>query len=264
VFTPERSYVVCGTQRSGTTLLCWALADTDRLGRPGEYFIDGDPSQFSPGWKFWEEGPIAQERGVTTRAEFVELVYRLGTTDNGVFGIKLMWNNVPWVTRRLQSLPQFGGLATATLLPAVFPGLQVVQITRRDRVGQAISWAKAAQDGVWVVTDGTPATPTGKPVYDFGFINGLERLIVEGENGWRNLFRELELKPYEVVYEDLADPEGYEAAILGVAAHLGVELADVRMPQPRSHRQADHLNEEWRQRYLEDLVKTRGCEGRRA
>jgi LPS sulfotransferase NodH len=260
VLTPERSYVVCGTQRSGTTLLCWALTDTDHLGRPGEYFIDGDPSQFPPGWKFWEDGPIAQEHGITTRQEFVELVYRLGTTDNAVFGIKLMWNNLPWVTRRLQALPQFQGLGSAALLPEVFPGLHLVHITRRDRVGQAISWAKAAQDGVWVATDDAPATPTGQPVYDFGLINGLERLIVEGENGWRDVFRELDLEPYEVHYEDLAIPDGYQAAILGVAAHLGVELTAVRMPQPRSHRQADHVNEDWRQRYLEDLAEPRGRE----
>src|SRR5436305_8087316 len=143
VFTPERSYVVCGTQRSGTTLLCWALGDTGVLGHPGEYFIDGDPSSFPPGWTFWEDGPIAQEHGVTSRQEFVELVYRLGTTDNGVFGVKLMWNNLPWVARRLQALPQFQGLDLADLLTAVFPRLHVVQVVRRDRVAQAISWAKA-------------------------------------------------------------------------------------------------------------------------
>ena len=193
----------------------------------------------------------------------MELVHRLGTSDNGVFGIKLMWNNLPWVTRRLQALPQFQGLPTAALLPAVFPGLHVVQIIRRDRLGQAISWAKAAQDGVWVTTDDAPAVPVGRPVYDFGFINGLERLIVEGENGWRDLFRELEIQPYEVLYEELVTPDGYQAAVHGVAAHLGVALAVLRRPQPRSHRQADHVNEEWRQRYLKDLAEIEGSEGRR-
>ncbi len=99
--------------------------------------MDDDPSQFPPGWKFWEDGPIAQEHGISTRQEFVELVYRLGTTDNGVFGIKLMWNNLPWVTRRLEALPQFQGLDTAALLPAVFPDMHVVQIIRRDRLPTA-------------------------------------------------------------------------------------------------------------------------------
>lgn len=165
-----------------------------------------------------------------------------------------MWNNLPWVTRRLQALPHFDGLATAALFPKVFAGLHVVQILRRDRVAQAVSWAKAAQDGVWVALDDMPATPSAKPVYDFGLIRGLEGLIVEGEKGWRELFRELELEPYEVVYEELATPEGYQGAVVGVAAYLGVDLVDVRLPQPRSHRQADQANEEWRKRYQQDLA----------
>lgn len=253
---PERSYVVCGTQRSGTTLLCWALEDTGRLGRPGEYFIDGDPSEFPPGWAFWEDGPLANEHGVTTRQDFLDLVYRLGATDNGVFGIKLMWNNLPWVTRRLQALPQFEGMSTAELLPAVFPALHMIHIIRRDRVGQAISWAKAAQDGVWVATDDAPAAPVAAPVYNFELIRGLAGLIEEGERGWRHLFREIGVEPYAVVYEELDTVDGYRAAVNGVAEHLGVELDEASLPRPRSRRQADDVNDDWRRQYLDDLVRT--------
>ena len=34
----ERSYLVCATQRSGSTLLCELLKDTGVAGRPEEYF----------------------------------------------------------------------------------------------------------------------------------------------------------------------------------------------------------------------------------
>src|SRR6187399_2354626 len=34
----KRSYVVCATPRSGSTLVCHALADTGVAGRPEEYF----------------------------------------------------------------------------------------------------------------------------------------------------------------------------------------------------------------------------------
>lgn len=113
------------------------------------------------------------------------------------------------------------------------------------------------QGGVWVATDAATPTPVGQPVYDFGFISGLERLIVEGEQGWRSLFEAMSLQPFEVVYEDLVTPEGYGAVLDGVARHLGVEPADVPIPPPRSRRQADHVNDEWRQRYLDDLVEQR-------
>ena len=36
--TPERSYLVCATPRSGSTLVCKALRDTGVAGRPEEYF----------------------------------------------------------------------------------------------------------------------------------------------------------------------------------------------------------------------------------
>ena len=36
--TPERSYLVCATPRSGSTLVCRALSETGVAGRPEEYF----------------------------------------------------------------------------------------------------------------------------------------------------------------------------------------------------------------------------------
>ena len=35
---PERSYLVCATPRSGSTLVCHALEETGVAGRPEEYF----------------------------------------------------------------------------------------------------------------------------------------------------------------------------------------------------------------------------------
>lgn len=53
---------------------------------------------------FWEESPLAKEHGVADRRGYLELVYREGTNPNGVFGLKLMWNNLPWVAQRLNAL----------------------------------------------------------------------------------------------------------------------------------------------------------------
>ena len=36
--TPQRSYLVCATPRSGSTLVCHALSETGAAGRPEEYF----------------------------------------------------------------------------------------------------------------------------------------------------------------------------------------------------------------------------------
>jgi trehalose 2-sulfotransferase len=198
---PSTSYLVCASQRGGTTLLCRALADIGVAGRPDEYFLAVD--ERGCGWRGWEHGPFGRARQARDREHYLDIVSEFGSTPNGVFGAKLMWNNVPWATAKIQEMPRFSGLDRAAVLHAAFPNLHVVHMTRRDRVRQAVSWARMAQDGVWVVSDDEPARPSATPRYDFDLISDLEALIVEGELGWRDLFDELGLVPYEVVYEDV-------------------------------------------------------------
>jgi LPS sulfotransferase NodH len=131
-------------------------------------------------------------------------------------------------------------------------------MTRRDRVRQAVSWARMAQDGVWVVSDDEPARPSATPRYDFDLISDLEALIVEGELGWRDLFDELGLVPYEVVYEDVVADGGLERAVLGVLDHLGLDGRGVDIPRPRTHRQSDDLNEAWVARYTDERAEALG------
>lgn len=102
VHLPERSLLICGNQRSGTTMLCRALADTGVCGRPDEYFLAEDAAQL-PDWRFWEEGFIGVQHGAKDREDCLRIVYGLGTTANDVFAAKLMWNDVPWAVRKFKS-----------------------------------------------------------------------------------------------------------------------------------------------------------------
>lgn len=222
-------------------------------GHPDEYFLTGPPEAFPPDWRFWEEGPLAQAHGVTDRRSYLDLVYRLGSTPNGVFGAKLMWNNVVWVVAKFTEMPEFSGMTRSEVFGAVFPDLRVIHLVRHDRVRQAVSWARAAQEGVWLVSETEPARPVTEPHYDFEFISNLEGLIRDGEEGWHHLYAELGVVPHEVVYEDLTEPERYSDTVTGVLNHLGLE-ADV-IPAPRTHRRADHVNDKWAERYLADRAR---------
>lgn len=246
---PTRSYIICANQRSGSNLLCRALTDTGLAGRPDEWFLCGGPDDFPPGFTFWETEPTAQEHGVSDRLGYIDLVHQLATTENGVFGAKIMFNNVRWIEGKLREVPRFTDVPRRALYEATFPDLHVIHLTRRDRVRQAVSWARAAQDNVWIVTDDQQPQPTGEPDYWRDFIAGLEQLIIDGENGWRALYDEFGLDPYEVVYEDLVTPHGYETAVRGALDHLGVDQPAV-LPPPRTHKQADDLNEDWANRYI--------------
>jgi trehalose 2-sulfotransferase len=247
--TPRLSYLVAAGARSGSTLLCRALEDTGVAGRPEEYFLTGPPEAFPPGWTFWEEGIFALPHGKMDREGYLDLVYRLGTTPNGVFGAKIMWNIVPHVLEKLWEMPRFAGLDRAETFHALFPNLRVIRLTRRDRVRQAVSWARAAQDGVWVVTDTEPAAPSAEPVYDRDFISGLEGLLVESEQGWPKLCAELGVTYLDVVYEDLVDPATYADTVRSVLDHLGVDQPEITIAPPRTHRQSDSINDDWVRRY---------------
>lgn len=220
VHVPTTSYLVCASQRSGTTLFCRALADTGIAGWPDEYFLAVDDEEL-PGWHCWEDGPIGRSHDARDREYYLEIVYGLGSTPNGTFGAKLMWSNLRWALARFQEIPRFGGLDPTAVFHAAFPNLHVVHVTRRDHVRQAVSWARMAQDGVWVVSDEEPARPRASPQYNFDLINRLEGLIVESESGWRQLFGELGLTPFGVVYEELVTEDGYLRARGARASRVG-------------------------------------------
>jgi len=256
---PSRSYLLCGNARCGSTLLCRALSDTGVAGRPAEYFLtwpDPLPDHNPPLTQFWEHSELARSNGVSTREDYLRLVYRLGTTPNGVFGAKLMWNYTPYALASFQQMPQFAGLDAAAVLTAAFPDLRVVHLVRRDRLRQAVSWLRAAQDGVWLTSDTEPARPSGTPAYDRDVIAGMMDLITTGEQAWLDLYAQLGLQPLEVAYEDLLTPEGYDAAVRSILRHLDLP-DDVAIPAPRTRRQADRINDEWVQRFGEE-VQARG------
>ena len=76
-----------------------------------------------------------------TRAAYIERVHQLGTTDNGVFSAKLMWNYLPLVLERVEEMPEHRGRSEKDKLEVLFLRLDgLVMLTRRDKVRQAVSW----------------------------------------------------------------------------------------------------------------------------
>ena len=245
---PITSYLMCATPRTGTHLLCFALTDLGIAGNPAEYLIDFD----HPTWTFWEKGPVAQANGATTRDEFLAVVKRVGTSDNGVFGVKLMFEHLDKIVSNFQEMPQYAGLDRAAIFHTVFPNLHVIDVKRRDRLRQAISYARLVQTGVFVVTKDWQPESAGQPVYDFETIKATIGHIEEGERGWAAFYNELGLTPYEIVYEDLLTTDGMDRTLRGLVRHLGIEPNFDTPPAPRSLVQADATTEEWVARYLSE------------
>ena len=244
-------YLIYANARSGSTLLSRALSDTGIAGHPGEYFLTGPPEAFPPGTTHWEDSPLARRHGVIEREQFLRLVYQVGSTPNGVFGAKIMWNYVGWAMENLRELPRFSRMTIEQIFEAMFPGLRVVHLIRRDRLRQAISWLRAAEDGVWVGSETEPARPVRKPRFQYGVIVRMMGLIAEGEKAWLDLYEKLGVEPLEVAYEDFTTSDGYEQTVRRVLRHLDLDDA-FEIPCPRTDRQSDSKNDEWVDRFLNE------------
>jgi len=233
------SYAIVGVQRSGTTLLCESLKSTGIAGIPGEYFLS------------WEDGPWAREHFISTRQEFLELVKKTGSTPNGIFGINIMWNTFSEETvPRLRELPGYEGVPRHFLLQKIFPNIRFIWMIRRDKVRQAVSWAKAGQTDIWASHQLEHRKPKQEPVFDYQMIDGLHRLILKGESGWARYFNDCGIEPFKLFYEDLA--ESYESMTIEVLQYLGVKVPDnLKIGEVSVKKQADAVNDEWISKYLE-------------
>ncbi len=265
---PRLRYLVCATPRSGSTLLCEALAATGVAGRPGEPFEAlSDPSAarrlvrdyfgerpdpelaaLLPAVPGTAPGPAVGGDG--TFAAFLADVERRATTPNGVFGTKLMWEYLPDVLARARTVPGLvaPGADDRAVLAAAFPGARHVRVVRRDRAAQAVSLWKAVQTQVWRDGAAGDGPARGEAVFHRGAIAHLADRLAEHEAAWAAFLAGVEPEPLVVVYEELvADFRGTLARVLD---HLGIEAPPAGLPGPPLRRQADERSARWRERFL--------------
>ena len=250
---PDRSYFICATPRSGSTVLCRSLTATGVAGRPEEYFerlrhsgLPREPREYFEGTA--DPGVLdllpPTRRGDPAASELDRALpgyLARGTTPNGVFGAKLMWAYFGDLLARLDTTPDG---AAVEALEARFGRLSWIHVTRCDKVAQAVSLWRAVQTRAWSADD----PPEGEPVYDARGIGHLHDRLIEQDAAWRDWFAEKALRPLVVEYERFA--EDHTATLRGVLAHLGLEVE--RIPDPPMDRQGDARSDRWVARFNEE------------
>ncbi len=263
---PRTSYLICATQRSGSTLLCEALRNTGLAGWPEEYFQihkkSGSirrPEDYFKGlnaadmMSYLNDSsppslPLPQAEG-QSYADFLAEVLKCGTTPNGVFGAKIMWAYFGGFISKLREIPHYREMKGNDLLSAVFPNLHYIWLTRQDKVRQAVSLWKALQTWVWRQETDTPQ-PSKEPLFHFTAIDHLIQQIEADEKAWRGYFKKHHIQPYTVVYEQLVS--AYEETALDILRFLDIPVTHrPTFTERRMQRQADALSEEWVQRYYQ-------------
>jgi LPS sulfotransferase NodH len=286
--TPNRSYLVCATPRSGSTLVCQALKETGIAGRPEEYFEallqsgrPRRPEQYFIGVDDESILDQLQQLGRSDEApprsplwsrsaydRYLEWVLEAGTTDNGVFGAKLMWGYFGDFVSLVRNIPEYRDTPLAELLPQVFPDLSFIRVVRANKVRQAVSLWKAVQTASWRQEEGLQdgeAAAGPYPEYlqsrgpqlrfHYRAISHLLDVILSEEASWDAFFEHSRIKPELVLYENFyAD---YEVATRNIVERLGLELPPGWQAKPRMKRQSTGLNDDWARRYSELRLGTR-------
>lgn len=258
---PTAAYLVCASQRSGSTLLVESLAQVGVAGRPEEHFHFLRHSGLSPRPREWFSGVTDPEildllppleAGTPDRRtaeEWVDDTRRVGLSDNGVWGGKLMWNQVPVLLDRMADWPGRSGDDLRSAIVDLLGADPVwVHVWREDVVPQAVSFWRAVQTEVW--RGPTPPEVDARARYHAGGIAHLAAILIEQEAAWRRWFAAEGITPIDIGFRALtADPR---AEVGRVLAAIGLDPA--LAPPPPLQRQGDGRSAEWVARYREDAA----------
>ncbi|WP_124709494.1 trehalose 2-sulfotransferase [Gordonia insulae] len=255
------NYLVCASQRSGSTLLVESLAASGVAGKPQEFFQYFTASSQAPQPREWFAGvhdpeildllaPI-DDGIVDTRGseEWKADILDQGRSPNGVWGGKLMWNQTPLLIAR--SRVASGSLRTA--IRSIFDGVDPVYIHvyREDVVPQAVSMWRAVQTRVWRDEAGVHSSGEDGAVYHAGGIAHLAGILLEQDRNWRRWFAAESIEPVEVGFGDLVrNPTDTTARVLS-AIGQDPDLA----PPPPLKPQSNARSKEWADHYRIDATR---------
>jgi LPS sulfotransferase NodH len=234
---PAISYVIASIQRSGTHLLCSILRSTGVAGSPDEHFLSKPRENCDERW----DAP--------SRFAYVQNILRQNTSVNGVFGTVVMWSYFERMLQMLQEIPAYKNLNGAQLLAAVFCKPKYIWMRRRNHVEQAVSWSIACQTGIWSQRAEKKSHPRAVPKFDFKVIDEWCNRIAAHDEGWANYFRENQIEPLVLFYEDVV-------ASHRTAAELVLEFLELpfppglEIPPPAVEKQANQISHEWAACYL--------------
>lgn len=155
----------------------------------------------------------------------------LNTTRNGVFGIKMHFNQYD------EHMLQRGIDASFWNAP-----IKWVRITRDNEVRQAISLVRAEQSNQW----NSNMSAVREPVYDENAIVVALETISTANKNWDAYFATQAITPLLVTYEQLT--RDMDATVRRIMSHINTPIDKV--PEPQTKRQSDGASAQWEQQFL--------------
>lgn len=227
----SHNYIICSTQRSGSSLLCHLMRQSGVLGKPGESIVLGKIKKYAENKNIEDLFIAAQEIIESNRGS------------NGVAGVKIHYHQFEQIKSKLSFFDLLGD------------DIKWIYIDRKSQLEQAVSLAKAWQTREF--SSKHQATDSAR--YCFETINKAGKLLVEEKSSWEWLFQALNINPLRIYYEDLLNDDSVNIAVEAIAKHVDVEFEKrVKLQDVGIKKQSDESSLEWVKSFIEDYKAQSG------
>ncbi|MCK2042176.1 hypothetical protein KZO83_05695 [Chromohalobacter sp. TMW 2.2308] len=220
------NYLVCSTQRSGSSYFCHLLKSSSLLGRPTELF-----------GKKGGCDKVAKKYDVESdELTVAKLVKEKWTShETGVFGLKMHYH-------------QYMDFLSKKELKSLIGDFRYIYIDREDMLAQAVSLFRARQTGAW----SSNHIPKDEVAYDYQGIKDALYFICQEKALWKSFFASIDVTPLNVVYEEIE--KNPVAEVEKVMDYLGVSKPDCVNfgGDVYVSKQRDALSEKFKERFVRE------------
>jgi len=228
---PQKTYLICSTGRSGSTLLSSLLTNSGVMGAPHEYFhVAGHREPLIERFNIPAYQPDMMDK-------YFDAIIKYRTSPNGVFGLK---------AHITQCLKYFNN----GFIKSYFGDIKFIFMLRRNTIAQAISLTIAGQTEKWT----SHGTEKKQATYDFDKINRSFGLTSYQNALWERVFKANKITPHVIFYEDLLEAPTEQiqmiADFIGVDTKISIDLASAGL-----NKQATAQNREWDERFADEILR---------
>ncbi len=239
-------YMLCGSPRSGSTLLCDLLSQSSVAGNPKSYFRPGSIPDFCKDWGILE----GQE---DWSKSYIKAFKTYSSNGTDCSSLRIMWSNFKDFIDFLRQ----NNSSTSSDKNLILDSLSIdhyIYLQRKDKVAQAVSLVVANQTGLWHLnSDGSEKQRTGShknPEYSYKQISKELSMLEDEADGWEEWFKSNNIEPLRVWYEDLSsDPLAVLDRIMDFIGRSSNSEIKVR-----TARTSSDLNKQWSDRFKREAL----------
>ncbi len=243
-------YIICGTPRSGSTLLCGLLASTKTAGDPHSFYRQENIAEWAEEWHLPHPDTMSAH---AFDVAYLEAAIQAGKGGTDIFGLRLMRENLDELQAVLDRIyPKLP--SDKARFEKAFGRVLYIHLSRENKLAQAVSLIKAEQTGLWhIAPDGTEierVAPAQEPRYDFKRIQRELAELEAYDAAWNVWFAAQGIVPLRIGYERLsADPA---AALASICEALGVQPPNAADVKPGVAKLSDAISLDWIRRFRLD------------